>query len=330
MELKKISIITPCYNGEDVIHWLFDSILGQTYENIEFIFIDDGSTDKTKDIALSYSDRFESRGIKFVYLYQDNAGQAAALNRGLKLYTGDYLTWPDADDFYTSNESLKIMVGTLQNSGNDYGLVCSKMNLIDKINNVIAPSDDHLITNDDIFNPTLQAEYLIVPGRYLVKSEVIKDVIPNSGIYVNRGGQNWQLLLPIMFKYKSKYVPVPCFNYMIDPNSHSRRFVDLQSLINRQYEHLDIIINTIDSIALMDDKKKISIYRFIYTRYFKRSLKYCAEYNNKEYYKHILKTFPTKNFVSRKYIFFYKFIGCFPMALVYKIYSLVKNDTDRT
>ena len=52
-----VSIITPCYNGEDYLPQFFESVLNQTYPNIELIFINDGSTDNTEKVALSYRDR---------------------------------------------------------------------------------------------------------------------------------------------------------------------------------------------------------------------------------------------------------------------------------
>ena len=98
-----VSIITPCYNGEAFLKRYFESILNQTYPNLELIFINDGSTYRTEEIALSYRERLEKRGITYIYEKQENAGQAAALNRGLKLFTGEYLTWPDSDDEMVSS-----------------------------------------------------------------------------------------------------------------------------------------------------------------------------------------------------------------------------------
>ena len=57
-----VSIITPCYNGEAFLKRYFESILNQTYPNLELIFINDGSTDRTEEIALSYRERLEKRG----------------------------------------------------------------------------------------------------------------------------------------------------------------------------------------------------------------------------------------------------------------------------
>ena len=93
-----VSIITPCFNGEKYLDRFFRSVLNQTYENLELIFINDGSSDKTEEKVLNYKDELKNRNICFTYLYQDNAGQAAALNKGLKVFKGDYLVWPDSDD----------------------------------------------------------------------------------------------------------------------------------------------------------------------------------------------------------------------------------------
>ena len=71
-----VSIITPCYNGEAFLKRYFESILNQTYPNLELIFINDGSTDRTEEIALSYRERLEKRGITYIYEKQENAGLA--------------------------------------------------------------------------------------------------------------------------------------------------------------------------------------------------------------------------------------------------------------
>ena len=93
-----VSIITPCYNVEKVVHRYLNSILSQTYKKIELILVNDGSTDKTEEILLSYKSIFESQGIIFKYIYQENKGLGGSINTGLKYFTGEYLCWPDPDD----------------------------------------------------------------------------------------------------------------------------------------------------------------------------------------------------------------------------------------
>lgn len=100
MESYLVSIITPCYNVEKTIKKYLESILNQTYKNLELIFIDDGSTDETEKIIKEYINEFEQNKIKVKYVYQENAGLGGAINTGLKLVTGDFLCWADPDDFF--------------------------------------------------------------------------------------------------------------------------------------------------------------------------------------------------------------------------------------
>ena len=73
-----VSVITPCYNGEAYLDRYFNSILNQTYRPLELIFVNDGSTDRTAEIAERYAPVLKESDISFIYLHQENAGQAAA------------------------------------------------------------------------------------------------------------------------------------------------------------------------------------------------------------------------------------------------------------
>lgn len=86
-----VSIMTPCYNGEKFVGRYLDSVLAQTYDNIEVVLIDDGSTDNTAPIVKSYIPKFESKGYKLIYVYQENSGAASAINKAMPLVTGDFI-----------------------------------------------------------------------------------------------------------------------------------------------------------------------------------------------------------------------------------------------
>ena len=91
--MPKISVVMPAYNAEKYIGESIDSILNQTYGDFEFIIINDGSRDSTKEIILSYSDN------RIVYLENEiNSGIVVTLNKGLKYATGEYIARMDADD----------------------------------------------------------------------------------------------------------------------------------------------------------------------------------------------------------------------------------------
>lgn len=103
--------------------------MNQTYKNIELIFVNDGSTDKTEEIVLGYLPAFRQEGMKLIYKRQANAGQAAALNEGLKWFSGEFLTWPDSDD-YLDPLSIEKRVDFLEYNP-DYGLVRSNAYYVD-------------------------------------------------------------------------------------------------------------------------------------------------------------------------------------------------------
>lgn len=98
----KISVIIPCYNVEKYISKCIESIETQTFENAEYIFIDDGSTDNTVKIISSYKNN------KFKIIKSENNGVASARNIGMQNATGDTVTFIDSDD-YINDDFLEEM-----------------------------------------------------------------------------------------------------------------------------------------------------------------------------------------------------------------------------
>jgi len=93
MNDKTVSTIIPVYNAQTSLARCIESVLSQEPEPAEVIVINDGSTDETAEVARSYRDRI-------TYLEQKNAGQGAARNAGLRLATGDFVAFLDADDYW--------------------------------------------------------------------------------------------------------------------------------------------------------------------------------------------------------------------------------------
>jgi len=103
-----ISVVMPVYNEQRYLASALDSILNQTYKNIELVVVDDGSVDGTKEILC----RYEKSDKRVKAYFQENAGIASALNKGVKLSTGDYIARMDADDL-SRPERLKIQIDFL-------------------------------------------------------------------------------------------------------------------------------------------------------------------------------------------------------------------------
>ena len=93
--MNKISIIIPVYQVEKYIKRCLDSILSQTYSNLEIVLIDDGSRDMSGKIC----DEYAIKDSRIKVIHQDNAGVSVARNKGLDICTGDYVTFVDSDDF---------------------------------------------------------------------------------------------------------------------------------------------------------------------------------------------------------------------------------------
>jgi len=96
--MPSVSVIMAVYNGEKYLSEALDSILAQTYQKIEIIVVDDGSSDRTREIAQSY-------GTQVRYAFQVNQGQPSAQNHGISLARSSYISFLDADDLFEAEKS---------------------------------------------------------------------------------------------------------------------------------------------------------------------------------------------------------------------------------
>lgn len=102
MKNPKISIITPSYNHAHFIERTINSILSQDYKNIEYIVMDGGSKDGTVEILKSYGD-------KIIWKSEKDGGQSEAINKGLKLATGEIVAFLNSDDTYEPGALRKVV-----------------------------------------------------------------------------------------------------------------------------------------------------------------------------------------------------------------------------
>ena len=113
MASSVVSIIIPAYNAEEYIAGCLDSLLGQSYYDINLTIIDDGSTDRTAEIAASYA--FRDSRIKLIQ--ENNSGAAIARNTGFKASHGEFVMFVDADDMLTSHtveENVHFLVNNVE------------------------------------------------------------------------------------------------------------------------------------------------------------------------------------------------------------------------
>lgn len=252
-----VSIITPCYNGEAYLDRYFSSILNQTYGPLELIFVNDGSSDRTAEIALGYRAALEQRGIQYTYLHQENAGQAAALNRGLKLFRGDYLTWPDADDEMTP-DCIEKKVAYLQahpelQMVRSDGVYCDP----DTGNlQSIAKAEDKSTQN--IFEKLLLVQTYGCCGCYMITRHILLECYPDLDFFESRAGQNWQMLVPVSSRTLCGYIDEPLYTVYEHSDSHSRHQRSAEQMYRRWEMFTDVLRHAI-AVSRCNQEKYLNL-----------------------------------------------------------------------
>ncbi len=219
-----VSLIVPCYNGERFIERFIKNIAEQTYKKIDLIFIDDGSKDKTRELFVQFRYLLENSGMRCEYYYQENRGQAAAINTALPKVTGEYCSWLDVDDSITKDHIQK-KVKKLAENENAGAVICKGIAVSDR-------SPTHKLGDLSIrghlgcpFEDILFDYMGCEPGLYMVRSELLFKALGGRHIYPSRVGQNFQLLLPIIYQFKLEYIDEVLFFYRVRPDSHSHCIV---------------------------------------------------------------------------------------------------------
>lgn len=112
--MKTISVVIPVYNVEKYLSECLDSVIYQTYKNLQIILVDDGSTDSSGKICDEYAEKDD----RITVVHQSNAGAGAAKNTGLELIDGDYFSIIDSDD-YIELDMYEKMVNSLEKYNSD-------------------------------------------------------------------------------------------------------------------------------------------------------------------------------------------------------------------
>src|SRR3989344_2882818 len=160
-----VSVVIPTFNDKHYICQAIDSVLAQTYKNIEILVIDDGSSDGTEDMLKKYKNKIK-------YIYQENKGLSGARNAGLKMAQGKYISLLDADDIY-HKERIKNQIKFLEND-HDYALSYSDVrHFRDGENKLMRLKYQYYSGN--IFEKLLKKNF-IAPSSVLFKKEMINKI----------------------------------------------------------------------------------------------------------------------------------------------------------
>ncbi|MCM1134486.1 MAG: glycosyltransferase family 2 protein [Clostridium sp.] len=217
-----VSCVTPVFNGEQYLGKMLESVLNQTYPFIEMILIDDGSADCTLKVAESYRKKFAERGYKYRIVQASHKNASAAINQGLKYVTGEYLIWPDSDDVLEP-DSVAIRVDFLARRP-EYHCVRSIMYYFND-NGYMSGVGESLgdLKKETIFFDILEGRTFVCCGCYMLKTKDFFSIYPEKKIPEYSVGQNFQMLLPYMYRYNCPTIQKQLYGVRVHPNSHSRK-----------------------------------------------------------------------------------------------------------
>lgn len=211
--MVKISIIVPVYNSEKFLEKCINSIINQTLKDIEIIFINDGSTDKSLDILKSY----ELKDSRIKVLSQNNTGPSCARNNGLKIAKGEYVGFVDSDDWIDLDFYEKLYI-TAKKYDADISVAGIKRHRSYKWKY-------HLKIEKEEFTNDINRKFLLcdVPDKCYPVNKIYKvsklnqyNILFEPGVYFEDRFFTAQVLV-----YLDSLVSVPdvYYNYWTNPNS---------------------------------------------------------------------------------------------------------------
>lgn len=233
-----VSVVTATYNMGHYLPIAVRSVLDQTYQNFEINVIDDGSTDDTKEVMKQFTD-----DPRVHYYHQENQGQAKAKNHGIRVSTGKFVAFLDADDRWLPAKLEKQLPLFEQNPR--VGVVYTDASYMDENGKIIEIERRKKYFRGQVTEKLFKDNFVNFPSA-IVKKECFNEVgafdenLPMS--------IDWDLWLRISTKYEFDYVDEKLFVYRQWPGQMSHKFDErfecILTIMNRfTKEHADLLSN---------------------------------------------------------------------------------------
>ncbi|NLT51847.1 MAG: glycosyltransferase [Ignavibacteria bacterium] len=292
MHNELVSVIITTFNGEKFIRESVDSIVRQTYKNLEIIVIDDGSNDNTADIIKSISDN------RIKYFRTENNGHVSALNYGLSLSNGDYVSILDHDDIAMPQKIEKQMNCILSNP--ELGVISHFFLVMDERGKIIY--EIHLPKEDEEIKKELCLQNIISHSGVLYKKKIVLE----AGGYREKYGKIADYDLWLRLRLNTKFINLDEMLLKYRKHNNGQSF----SLKSIKEANISILKVLEENISIIEPNYK-NLKIFWQIRYGEKRisiLKLCKTIKSRKY--HIKKTlkFFILNLTSRDlkdYFYFY-------------------------
>jgi glycosyltransferase involved in cell wall biosynthesis len=219
MKAPKVTVLMSVYNGEKYLREAIDSILNQTFEDFEFLIINDCSTDRTMEILQSYHDH----RIKIIN-NEKNIGLTKSLNKGLKIARGEYIARQDADDV-SAPDRLKKEIDFL-GAHRDYAVVGTFVKVLNDDSKVIRLPKG--LIEDFQIRDFFKRSNCLTHGSTMLRKKCLLEV----GFYDESiaRAQDYDLWLRLSEKYRLANIPEYLYMWRMHTESIEARFRDEQKI----------------------------------------------------------------------------------------------------
>ncbi len=205
-----VTVITPCHNGEPFIARCAESLLCQDYPCIEWVFVDDDSSDHSKDLFWLYEQRLAEAGIQLKYILQSRGGPAVAVRTGLSAVSGDYVSVLDVDDEFLP-KSVARRAAMLDE--------CPDLDIVFSNGYAVYPDGRRSLFStspkpmDHMFDRLVVGSQYNWAGSYMVRVAPLLAFYRQHEFHATASEAHLQLLMPLAYSGKTGYIHEPLMVY---------------------------------------------------------------------------------------------------------------------
>ena len=235
-----ISIVVPVYNAKKSLERCIESLLHQTYEQLEIILVDDGSADGSSEIC----DRYTEKDKRIVVIHKKNAGVSAARNTGIERATGTYLQFVDSDD-YLDLDACEKLVNAMEKNKSEMA-ICGCVEHRGEEEKVIVPEAvpcQKLSQMGEKFGRIYCSNLFNIPWNKLFIREKVKE---KFDVAISLGEDLLFNLAYMENIEKITFLDSPVYHYMIEQASLSRKFRD---------DYIDLNLFLCNKVTAFAEKK---------------------------------------------------------------------------
>lgn len=292
-----VSIIVPVYNTQDYLNNCIDSILNQTYKNIEIILIDDGSTDRSAEIC----DQYATIDNRVRVIHQKNSGVSNARNKGLEQSKGDYVAFVDSDDTIDKDfidvlhngfyESIDMTVCAFD--------IVKDQHRLNIQNNIYEVEEKKVLSREEAIETVLYGKLFAGHScNKMFRKKVLNNIKFQDNIYIYE-----DMLFVLEYLLKSNnvlYLEKPLYRYYIRDNSASHGTMSDKKMT--AFNSLDIIEKRIENTYGKKFLSLVNYNRIQWIMYCYNILTY--DKANRKKYSYLLKEklsiYISKSFIPQK------------------------------